>query len=120
MNSNKTTGVRIIFDIESQKTYVKNDVTIYKKYLHLPTLQSEWVFAKTIGKCESESATVVVVLLKFIVNGKSIVIKSLCAPYICSDIFGQTVKNATRNYAQLKNIKWADFFDADHKKMTFW
>ena len=33
-NSNKTNDVRIIFDIGSQKTYVRNDV---KKYLNLPT-----------------------------------------------------------------------------------
>ena len=44
-------------------------------------------------------------------------IEALSAPYICSDIFGQNVEKASCNYAHLKNIKLADPFDADHKKI---
>ena len=69
------------------------------------------------GNYDSESKTVDVVTLKFIVNGKTIVIEALWAPYICSDIFGQNVRHASRNYAHLKNMKLADPFDADCKKI---
>ena len=104
----------IIFDTGSQKTYVTNDV---KKYLHLTTFRTERIFVHTFGNYDSEPRTVDVVLLKFIVNGKTIVIEALFAPCICSDIFGQNVRHASRNYAYLKNIKLADPFDADCKKI---
>ena len=99
-NSNKTNDVRIIFDTGTQKTYVTNDV---KKYLNLPTLRTERIFVNTFGNYDSKPRTVDVVPLKFIVKGKTIFIEALCAPYICSDIFGQNVRNASRNYAHLKN-----------------
>ena len=113
-NSNKTNDVRIIFDTGSQKTYVTNDV---KKYLHLPTLRTERIFVNTFGNYDSEPRIVDVVPLKFFFNGKTIVIEALCAPYICSDIFGQNVRHASRYYAHLKNIKLADPSDADCKKI---
>ena len=113
-NSNKTNDVRIIFDTGSQKTYVTNDV---KKYLNLPTLRTGQIFVKTFGNYHSEPRTVDAVPLKFIVDGKKVVIEAMCAPYICSDIFGQNVRHASSNYAHLKNIKLADPFDADCKKI---
>ena len=84
-NSNKINDVRIMFDTGSQKTYVTNDV---KKYLNLLTLQTERIFDNTLGNYDSETRTVDVVPLKFIVDGKTIIIEALCEPYICSDIFG--------------------------------
>ena len=103
-NSNKTNDVRIIFNTGSQKTYVTNDV---KKYLNLPTLWTERIFVNTFGNYDSKPRTVDIVPLKFIVDGKTIFIEALCAPCICSDIFGQIVRNASRNYAYLKNkITW--------------
>ena len=113
-NSNKINDVRIIFDTGSQKTYVTNDV---KKYLHLPTLRTERIFVNMLGNYDSEPRTVDVGPLKCIVNGKTIVIESLSGLYICSDIYDQNVRHASRNYAHLKNIKLADAFDANCKKI---
>ena len=113
-NSSKTNDVRIIFDAGSEKTYATNDV---KKYLHLPTLGTERIFVNTFGNYDSEPRTVDVVPLKFIANGKTIVIESLCATYICSKMFGQNVRHASLNNAHLKNIKLTDPFDTDCKKI---
>ena len=99
-NSNKTNDVRIIFDTGSQKTYVTNDV---KKYLNLPALRTGRIFVNTFGNYDLKPRTVDILPLKFIVDGKTIFIEALCASYICSDIFGQNVRNASRNYAYLKN-----------------
>ena len=112
-NSNKINDIRITFDTGSQKTYVTNDV---KKYLHLPTLQTERIFVNMLGNYDSGPRTVDVAPLKCIVNGKTTVIESLSGPYICSDIYDQNVRHASRNYANLKNIKLADAFDANCKK----
>ena len=71
----------------------------------------------TFGNYDPEPRTVDVVPLKFIVDGKAIVIEALSPPYICSDIFDQNVRHASRNYAHLKSIKLADPFDADCKKI---
>ena len=84
-NSNKINDVRIMFNTGSQKTYVTNHV---KKYLNLLTLRTERIFVNTLGNYDSETRTVDVVPLKFIVDGKTIIIEALCEPYICSDIFG--------------------------------
>ena len=114
-NSNKTNDVRIIFGTGSQETCVTNYV---KKYLHLPTSRKEQIFVNTFGNYDSEPRTVDVVPLKFIVNGKTIVIEALRATYICSNIYGQNVRYPSRNYPHLKNIKLADPFDADCKKIV--
>ena len=103
-NSSKTDDARIIFDTGSQKNYVTNDVN---KYLHFPTVRTERSFVNTFGNYGSEPRTVDVVPLKFIVNGK----------IICSDIYGQNVRHASSNYTHLKNIKLADLYDADCKKI---
>ena len=113
-NFNKTNDVRIIFDTGNQKTYIINDV---KKYLHLPTLWPEQLFVNPFGNYDSEPRTVDFVPLKCIVNGKTIIIEALCTPYICSDIYGQNVRHVLCNYAHLKNIKLADPFDANCKKI---
>ena len=89
--------------------YVTNDV---KKYLHLPNLRIERIFVNTFENYDSELRTVDFVPLKCFVNGKTI------ATYICSDIFGQNVRHASCNYAHLKNIRLANPFDADCKKIA--
>ena len=91
-----------MFDTGIQKTYVTSNI---KKYLLLPTLRTEQIFVNTFGNYDSESRTVDVIPLKFIVNGKTIVIEALHAPYICSSIYGQNVKRASCNYAHLKKHK---------------
>ena len=83
-NSNKINDVRIMFDTGSQKTYVTNDV---KKYLNLLTLQTERIFDNTLGNYDSETRTVDVVPLKFIVDGKTIVIEALCEMKVTSLFF---------------------------------
>ena len=88
--------------------YVTNDV---KKYLHLPNMRTERIFVNTFENYDSELRTVDVAPLKFFVNGKTI------ATYMCSDIFGQNVTHASCNYAHLKNIKLANPYDADFKKI---
>ena len=70
--------------------------------------QQFWVLWYRAKSCD-------IVLGKFIVNGKLIFIKKLFAAYICS--VGQNVKNALRNYAHSKNLKLADLFHADLKKI---
>ena len=55
--------------------------------LHLPTLWAEQIFVYTFGNCNSEPTTVDAVLLKVIVNGKTVAIEELRAPYIWFDIF---------------------------------
>ena len=80
-------------------------------------MRKERIFVNTFWNYDSEPRTVDVVPLKFIVNDKTTVIEALRVPYICSDIFGQNVRHTSRNYAYLKNIKLADPFDADCKKI---
>ena len=75
------------------------------------------MFVNTFGNYDPEPGTVDVVPLKFIVDCKAILIEALCAPCICSHIFGQTVRHASHNYAHLKNIKLTDTFDANCKKI---
>ena len=88
-NLNKTNDVRIIFDTGRQKTYATNDI---KKYLNLPTLRTGGIFVNTFGNYHSEPRAIDAIPLKSIVDGEKIVIEALCAPYICSDIFGQNVR----------------------------
>ena len=73
-----------MFDTGSQKTYVTNDV---KKYLNLLTLRTERIFVNTLGNYDSETRTVDVVPLKFIVDGKTIVIEALCEMKVTSLFF---------------------------------
>ena len=113
-NSNKTTDVRMIFDTGSQKTYVTNEV---RNFLQLPTLRTENIFVNTFGNHDTKPKTVDVVPLKFIVNGKVIVIEALCSPCICSDIFAQNVSKASRNFSHLQNLQLADPYDNDRKKI---
>ena len=84
--------------LEVKKTYVTNDGT---NDLHLPTLRTERIIVNTFVDCDSEPRTVDVVSLKFIVNHKSMAIEALSATYICCDIFGQNIENASCNDAHL-------------------
>ena len=76
------------------------------------------VFVNTFKNYDSEPRNNDIAPLKFIVNDKTITVEALRAPFICSDIFGQNVRHASRNYAHFKNLKLADPFDADCKKIN--
>ena len=77
-NSNKRNDVRIIFDTESQKTYITNDVL---KYLNLRALRTKRILVNTFGNYDSDPRTVDAVSLKIIFDGKTIIMEALCEPY---------------------------------------
>ena len=104
-STQKEAKVCVLFDTESQRSYISDEM---RNYLKLSILRKERIFIKTFGKVEPTTKTVDIVQLNFLSPSKSVVIEAICTPFICSDILSQNVHSVASQYEHLQNLTLAD------------
>ena len=88
----------MLFDTESQRSYIIDEL---RNYLKLTVLLKGHIFIKTFDKVEPTIKTVDIVQQKLSRTNKSVLIRVVCASFICSDILSQNIHSVASHYEHL-------------------
>ena len=110
-STQKEAKLCMLFDTESQRSYISDEL---RNYLKLSVLRKERI---TFGKVEPTIKTVDIVQLKVVNPSKSVLIETICTPFICSDILSQNVYSVASQYEHLQNLTLADSSPDGNKRI---
>ena len=107
-NGNNWTGVKMLFDNGSQRSFIKKDLV---RRLNLKSIRSEALTIKTFGSVADSIQKLDVVNVsvkgKFGGNDKR-VIEAYVVPVICAPVAHQSIQMAVNMYPELKDMRLAD------------
>ena len=115
VDNKNSCNTRILFDTGSQRSFITENV---RKRLRLKTVHSEKSSISVFGDSKEsrlENLDVVEFTIKHRAENSYSVVEALVYPLICSDIKGQLVSVAKKQYDHISRLTLADFEDQNER-----